>query len=75
MQKQVEALPTQVEVPASNTDPTKVGEKETAPAQFPGAKEPAAVEPEKTAPTTDKQETQPPASQTNEPATAPAHGQ
>jgi len=74
MQKQVEVAPTQVEVPATNTDPTKVEDKATPPSEFPGAKAPAAVEPGQAAPS-DKQETQPPANQSNEPASAPAHGQ
>jgi len=74
IQKNVEVAPTQVEVPATNTEPTKVDDKGTAPAQFPGAKPSAAVEPGPAAPT-DKQETEPPANQTKEPASAPAHGQ
>ncbi|MDD5759149.1 MAG: preprotein translocase subunit SecG, partial [Desulfobulbaceae bacterium] len=43
LEKKVELAPTAVEVPMSNTEPTKVGEPTSAPAQFPGTKAPAAV--------------------------------
>lgn len=75
LEKKMEIAPTAVDVPMTSTEPTKVGEQATAPAQFPGTKAPDTVAPEQAAPTEKQEQQAPPASQTKGTEAIPTHGQ
>ncbi len=67
IQKKVEVGPTQVEVPMTNIDNSKVEDKTALPAQFPGTKAQSTEQAEPT----DKQDNKPSVNQTTDPVVVP----